>query len=313
VLGDTLALLCFLSRFLLHFPVSFPVFLISFALLNFFWAGKGMLLLFALLSLSFATQLKPKGNLPSCGGCFAIVNGIYYACCNDMSINNNFCTCNENQPCTQCSPSPKDKEKVLLVAPSSKKPSALPSCNGCFSNVNGVNYACCDNMSIDNGDCTCDGNEPCTQCSPSSKDKEKVLLNKTNGVGPCGGLVGPMAQSSGCLQWWNGGICVPGQSDYAVQAQWYWTTSGQSLPAVITRQDNPNIYYQYVKASWDGDFSWRTMQVMFCIDSSCSSGYNLPGQEVNTCLTSDTFNLTVPGSSPYLSQLINGWYLSNFG
>jgi len=55
----------------------------------------------------------------------------------------------------------------------------LPACNGCFSSYNGVYYACCNEMSINNGYCTCDGSSPCVQCSPDiSKDKHKVLSTR---------------------------------------------------------------------------------------------------------------------------------------
>lgn len=231
-----------------------------------------MRLLFVILSLSVATQVKRKSNLPSCGGCFAIVNGVYYACCNGMSINNNVCTCNGNQPCTQCSPSPKDKEKVLPVTPS-KKPAPLPSCNGCFSSVNGVYYACCDSMSINNGDCTCDGNEPCTQCSPSPNDKEKVFVNKTNGVGPCGGLLTLNGSPSG-----NGvydssaGLCMNGNSQISALS-FYDANSGTYNPVSNVTLWNGYGTYFYMQTSWSG-ISWlnRQVGVCFCSEYTCSNG-----------------------------------------
>jgi hypothetical protein len=127
-------------------------------------------LLFALLSLSSGKPVSlskgQKATLPSCGGCFTGVNGIDYACCNDMSIYNGVCTCDGNTPCTQCSPDlTKDKEKVLT-------PSFLPSCGGCYSGINNVDYTCADcSISITNGYCVCGDGSSCTQCSSSAKDK----------------------------------------------------------------------------------------------------------------------------------------------
>ncbi len=107
--------------------------------------------------------------------CYSSQNGVAYLCCDTLTIINGVCTCSDG-PCTQCSPSAKDKQKVLPLSPF-KKPSvpaaSLPSCNGCFQGDGNVNYACCDNQVINNGVCTCtDG--PCTQCSPSVNDKPKV-------------------------------------------------------------------------------------------------------------------------------------------
>ncbi len=115
----------------------------------------------------------------SCKGCFANVSGSSYACCHEMLIDGNACSCSDNKPCKLCSPVREDKEKIFPLAAATEKPTALPPCDGCFSSFNGVSYACCDNMAIDNGVCTCGGNTPCSQCSPSLKDKEKVPVEST--------------------------------------------------------------------------------------------------------------------------------------
>jgi hypothetical protein len=112
-------------------------------------------------------------DLPPCNSCFSNVNGVAYACCDEMSIDNGVCSCDGNVPCTQCSPSRSDKEKIF-PHPSQKESSSLPSCNGCFSSYNGIYYSCCDNLSINNGDCTCDGGAPCTQCSRDEKDMSQI-------------------------------------------------------------------------------------------------------------------------------------------
>lgn len=164
----------------------------------------------------------PGSDDQPCNGCYAEVNGIYYACCSGMSVDNNVCTCNNgNQPCATCSPSPLDKQKgpinkkaakvMGLTLTSTKqlqhivKPTELPSCNGCYSEVNGIFYACCNSMSVDNGVCTCDGNQPCTQCQPSAKDRGKPLPSKAgqnytqcylNGCATMANNGGPDAQAA---------------------------------------------------------------------------------------------------------------------
>jgi hypothetical protein len=128
------------------------------------------------MAVSLATSKLVATSLPSCDCGSTYLGSAYYTCCGSMNLNGKTCTC-DGSPCTQCSPSIHDKQKVLPLSPF-KKPSvvsALPPCNGCSQSSNGVYYACCKDQSIVNDDCTCDGG-PCTQCSPDAKDREKVSV-----------------------------------------------------------------------------------------------------------------------------------------
>lgn len=72
------------------------------------------------------------------------------------------------------------KKKISIAAKDSESASMksitpkLPSCNGCYVQYGSDAYACCNGMSIYNGQCSCKGG-PCTPCIPSPLDKKKVL------------------------------------------------------------------------------------------------------------------------------------------
>lgn len=68
-------------------------------------------LLCALLFGAFAASQSKQ--LPGCNGCFAMVDGISYACCATMSNKNLSCICAGNVPCRQCAPAPTDKYRPL--------------------------------------------------------------------------------------------------------------------------------------------------------------------------------------------------------
>lgn len=75
--------------------------------------GLLFLLLITLLSFADAKLLKSHTKMPSCGGCYSGINGIYYTCsdCSISSYNGN-CLCGDGSPCTPCSPSSKDKQGI---------------------------------------------------------------------------------------------------------------------------------------------------------------------------------------------------------
>ncbi len=123
---------------------------------------------------------------PSCNGCFAIVNGVYYACCDNMSINNGFCTCNGGAPCTQCSPSPKDEEKVFPGSEKAGSPDLCWSWN-CPSStccVSGKPTSCYSNPS---NPCTEDCSTICggMQCPPYSTQWD----GNFEGVSNCSAII----------------------------------------------------------------------------------------------------------------------------
>ncbi len=163
---------------------------VCFSLLAVLAFSRKMLLLVALLSLSLSKPVGlskgQKGNLPSCDGCYSGFNGINYACCNDMSINNGVCTCDGNVPCAQCSPDlTKDKEKAFAS-------SFLPSCGGCFSGINNVDYTCADcSISITNGKCICGDGSLCERCSQAGKIQPPQTFSTAAFGGPA-----PLPESS---------------------------------------------------------------------------------------------------------------------
>jgi hypothetical protein len=139
------------------------------------------MLVFFVIAASLVSLVTSKlvvgASLPSCDGCYSGQDGVYYKCCSDLSIYNGVCTCNGG-PCTQCSRSIHDKQKVLPLSPF-KKPSvplaaALPSCNCGDISFKGAHYTCCGSMNLDGNGCTCDG-APCTQCSSNVPFKPMVL------------------------------------------------------------------------------------------------------------------------------------------
>lgn len=90
---------------------------------------------------------------------------------------------------------------LFMFGTTAKVTTRLSSCGGCYSGINGINYECCNDMTIDNGVCTCDGDVPCTQCSPSAKDKEKVLLSGNTGFVTGTPKTRPDAQFYTFYQW----------------------------------------------------------------------------------------------------------------
>lgn len=76
-----------------------------------------------------------------------------------------------------CSPMDLDDEDIQMSSGISGKVNGfakLPSCNGCFVQFGSDIYACCNGMSIYNGQCSCRSG-PCVRCNPSPFDKRKIL------------------------------------------------------------------------------------------------------------------------------------------
>jgi len=199
-------------------------------------------------------QAMNGGRSPSCNGCFSMVNGVSYACCDNMLLNNGICTCDGNFPCKQCSPSAEEKE------------TSSPACGDCYSSLNGVTFTCEDcSISLNNTQCVCGDGSSCIQCSPP---KNNLI---SFGVGPCGGLLTP----NGPAVIPQAGLCVPAGSVVA-QLSFYDVSSGTLTPANITIPANPpSTTYFALQAQWSGAFGWRNVQVCLCEDPNCNGGQQL--------------------------------------
>jgi hypothetical protein len=120
-----------------------------------------------------SVPLAPLSSLPSCNGCYQGFDNVYYACCDNQVIDNGVCTCS-NGPCTQCSPSVNDKQKVQTLIKATSKPMNLPPCSCGDISIGNADYTCCGSMSLNNNVCSCNGG-PCTQCAPSEPFKPMIL------------------------------------------------------------------------------------------------------------------------------------------
>jgi len=154
---------------------------------------------------------------------------------------------------------------VGSVAAANHRLSSLPSCNGCYSGVNGVNYECCSDMTINNGVCACSG-APCTQCAPSTKDKEKVLpLTSLPSCGDCySGFNGVDYRCADCSISINNGNCVCGDGSSCVQC----VPSAKEETTFIsissgTRVMVPKLYLYPTAISGSLSFNGSDMKVIY--------------------------------------------------
>lgn len=226
---------------------------------------------------------------PSCGNCYSGINGVDFTCADcSISINRGRCTCGDRSPCIRCSPDLQNKQ----ISPSVE----LPSCGPCYSAIDGLNYACCDEMTMfHNGSCMCKGGKPCGQCLPSVTSVTSKKKSPTQ-LGPA---VRQNTRENGCAT-----------------LQHCWTCNVQTV--------NVNTSSPYEGSLGAGDclvFTSSSAEIEFEIllakEQDCPACadflvYALAMEQKYSCSSGSTFNIgcafETPTASSIAVQCANAWF-----